>query len=909
MLRNRGFNLKDNRGFSLIEMLVASAIFAIAATVAFILYSAAQKSYKSGENFTDQQQSTRVAFDRMISDLRLAGFNYNPDGDSTRVDEQVEGAWETAVTIRGDFDFEDPSQNTTPESTLAGGSYNVVSVGNDEIVTYVLAKPGTSGPTGPATITLNLDPDRPRAKSNKTVIIPNVVLVQNNPPYTLYRVTLADVNGVYPVSPQAASNFVYEPVADNIKSMVFQYWDDAGNALGPNPGTPTDPSDDLGGADANILPRSRIRRITVNLVGMTPDEDLDYTDVTDASATTHYRKFDLNSDVNPENLGKSGVKDIDITPPPAPTNISLVHGHCKGILVKWDTPSVTSGITAYSVKFWPQATPSAFQTQGFTYPHLEFGVQDLLGHAFVSLPSQGVTYCFQVKAKDAVGNQSGWTPTTSPPCLDTTEASTPGAPQNLVASGNGTITEMDRLIHLTWSEVKSNGPTQGVVTGDPNLIGAYTVLRDGNGYKLYRSLTNGFTPAVGDLIGSPGNGVLQYDDTTMANCVNYYYKLTTVDTCGTESPYSSQALGRSTTTIKPAPPSGVSGSRTDHDHAQISWPAVTTNALGQTLSILEYRIYRVTATSGQSGSVTFTGSPRGTITDGSTTWTDDLDNPADSSALANGQSLYYIVKAADACGLVSDPSNVVEVNCTTKGDRTVTPADGTTKGPGATDFILNLTNTGSDKYSRVRVGLADSTVPGTELWYSQVTAVAGSWLTFPQTIGNWTVPSADKTYNVNWQIETTEGCIFSWTTSLRIVTTLSCQLTLTNAVFVTSGGDRNVRWNWNINNASGKNLKLTGIDISWGPTTTQKLTEIDWAGVSAPPSTPSLASPGASTMVQARYNVALSRPDLPGISCGTCTKSVSLFWGASMVGNTLTLRYYFIDPATTLTGTCDFNVP
>ena len=99
----------ESGGFSLIDMLVPSAVFAIAAAVAFILFTAAQKSYKHGENMTDQQQTTRVAFDRLISDLRLAGFNYNPDGDTTRDAEQIEGAWDTAVTIRGDFDFEDPT--------------------------------------------------------------------------------------------------------------------------------------------------------------------------------------------------------------------------------------------------------------------------------------------------------------------------------------------------------------------------------------------------------------------------------------------------------------------------------------------------------------------------------------------------------------------------------------------------------------------------------------------------------------------------------------------------------------------------------------------------------------------------------------------------------------------------------
>ena len=68
----------SEKGFSLVEMVIASAIFAIAAAVAFILYTAAQKSFKSGQNFTDQQQNTRAAFDRVLSEN---GFEVSTAGD------------------------------------------------------------------------------------------------------------------------------------------------------------------------------------------------------------------------------------------------------------------------------------------------------------------------------------------------------------------------------------------------------------------------------------------------------------------------------------------------------------------------------------------------------------------------------------------------------------------------------------------------------------------------------------------------------------------------------------------------------------------------------------------------------------------------------------------------------------
>src|SRR5262249_18979216 len=149
------FGKSTEKGFSLIEMLIASAIFAIAAAVAFILYSAAQKSYKAGQNFTDQQQNTRAAFDRVLSDIRNAGYNYNPDGSKTRTDEQIEAAYDTAIVLRADLDFEDPTLSAAPESSIKG-VFNAVTTGNDEIVAYVLAKPDWSGGS---TMTFNADVD------------------------------------------------------------------------------------------------------------------------------------------------------------------------------------------------------------------------------------------------------------------------------------------------------------------------------------------------------------------------------------------------------------------------------------------------------------------------------------------------------------------------------------------------------------------------------------------------------------------------------------------------------------------------------------------------------------------------------------------------------------------------------
>ena len=65
--------------------------------------------------------------------------------------------------------------------------------------------------------------------------------------------------------------------------------------------------------------------------------------------------------------------------------------------------------------------------------------------------------------------------------------------------------------------MKSNANT---VTGDPNLIGGNTILRDANGYKLYKDIVSTFTPndATNLVAGPPtlGVGVLSYTDTASA---------------------------------------------------------------------------------------------------------------------------------------------------------------------------------------------------------------------------------------------------------------------------------------------------------------------------------------------------------------------------------------------------------
>ena len=130
-------------GASLAEALVALALIVVTMTTASVVYVAARRSLRLGERLVEQQQAARVALHRMTVDLRMAGFNIHPDGDPSRPDEAIEGAFATAVVLRSDLDALLPAA-TIPEVELArAGIFRGVSTGNDEIVAYVLARTGS----------------------------------------------------------------------------------------------------------------------------------------------------------------------------------------------------------------------------------------------------------------------------------------------------------------------------------------------------------------------------------------------------------------------------------------------------------------------------------------------------------------------------------------------------------------------------------------------------------------------------------------------------------------------------------------------------------------------------------------------------------------------------------------------
>jgi type II secretory pathway pseudopilin PulG len=528
---------------SLVELLVAMAILAVATIIALTLYEGARNAFHVGENVSEQQQAVRIAYDLVASDIRHAGFNANPDGSESRPDEAIEAALDRAIVIRADFDNEDPVDARSPEESLAGSGSAFLSVttGNDEIRAYALAKPDGSS-TG--TLTFQADVGQSvRDGTVETVTIPNVDLTHGNPPYTLYRITLAD-----DASPQRTV------LIENVKSMRFEYYDRA-----------SEPIMAAGGLDdeTSLAARAEIQRVGVAIEALTRDPDLH---------SRQYRRFALAADVTPRNVGLMGIKDYqaDSVPPAAPAAPQLFPGHCGGFYIGWPPNPPEDEVAYYSVRF---GTSPGDLTEQRAVDDTEVYIGGLL---------DAQQYYVSLQAVDDSGNQSAQGPLSNEITLN---SNTPEAPLNLTA----TVGE-DRKVGLEWHEVTAN--TTGT-SGDPNS----PLLRELAGYRLYRDVSSGFTPGSSNRVADETEILPApdpfFEDERIVNCRQYYYRVTAVDKCGLEGGASGEDSGRSTSNVQPKPPANVQAFyHTSADQRRIVWDAVTRDVNDDRVYIEDYEVWR-----------------------------------------------------------------------------------------------------------------------------------------------------------------------------------------------------------------------------------------------------------------------------------------------------------------------------
>jgi len=651
------------RGFSLVEVMVATAILVIVMVGILTLYDRANRVFKSGNESAEMQQNVRIAYERMLGDIRMAGFDYKrggpllpqqqpapwaatrqyssgtiivpttPNGlmyraanDGTtgttepswptsgtvvesgatppitwvtvggtvyeQPDEQIEYAGATAVTIRANFNYSvNPIATDHGEENGSGGRANLessqfpmVTTGNDEIVTYALRKTGVAAGTAPNNQSVNMFLDinaggtaartaypgstYPRERA---AAITGVDLTNNNPPYTLYRFTF-DADG----------SVVATPLADNIRSMNFFYYQDT-QGVQPLTDTAGNIASDFGGAgqydaaaatgwnDPNRLVRRRIRAIRVRLIGMNSNPDLNYTDSTTANgqfsalttagvpqfvadtAGDHYRRLTVDTLVVPRNLGMTGMPQNFLTTPPAPTMTSVCIGYCGIAVLSWN-PNTSNPNESYVVS-WDTDLAGNFAHSASA------GTANTLA---IDLTQQDLTqtFYFRVTATNAAGSVIS-TNTLSAQAIN---ATTPSAPNILTVSGGGGIPPISGKVHVAWPAPVTNAG--GTITCNPSGIPpASSYLREIKGFRIFRDTSQNFnasgtTAGSGNCIvdenaagpGAPqtdGYGNYTYDDQNVACGQTYYYRVQTVEWCVVNAAYNTSGISQSVSDYYP----------------------------------------------------------------------------------------------------------------------------------------------------------------------------------------------------------------------------------------------------------------------------------------------------------------------------------------------------------------------
>ncbi|HVR41958.1 MAG TPA: prepilin-type N-terminal cleavage/methylation domain-containing protein [Thermoanaerobaculia bacterium] len=601
-------NRNSQRGYTLAEVLVASAIFTIIFIAALLIYDRSNQVFKQGVESSDMQQSTRVAFDQLVADVRMTGFDFDRDGrpfgmvgiqtwqpnttyvignvvqpnppnghaytcttsgtsDGTQPmwpegsgdtvteaggvawlekgilqyqqpDEQIEHMGATAITLRGNLDYEiDAATDNGREPNLESVYFPVVTTANDEIVTYVLKSADASKNTGKVSFYADVAVPRnvhPAAGQQESLIeITGVDLTNQNPPYTLYRYTIKEDG-----TPDAGT-----AMAENIRSLEFRYYRDTAGTMVVTANGGVGQYDAANPIETvERQERREIRSIHVNLVGMNPIPDGSYTHPTDTVAA-NYRQFQLETMIVPRNLGRRGMKELSVVEPGRPVIRTVCAGSCDVAYVTWD-PSPKGDVLTYNILYDDDSGTGDFK-------YLEDAGNNLEGYAAKWI-TPNKTWYFRVQAI----NQYGFATSEDFVSANIINRTRPETPAGLAASGGDDTNYpiQPNQIEVYWPGVTTNSDSakllscaDGSTREQKNYPG-----NERHYYRLYRGETINFDPTI------PSESTVIIDESTTlqptaigtdfsvadasaANCRDYYYRIRIVDYCARDATYNSPA--------------------------------------------------------------------------------------------------------------------------------------------------------------------------------------------------------------------------------------------------------------------------------------------------------------------------------------------------------------------------------
>lgn len=849
----------SQRGMTLIETLIAVLIFAVVFIAALMLYQAANRAYLQTDAAAIQQQNIRFGMDRMLETLRDGGAGYNTLGSPRLADEQIEGAWESAVFVRGNFD-------NRRENNLESTTFPIVTTGNDEIVGFVLRKNGSG--TIPIAIKADLTGTGGRRDaiytsntniageetSGQVMVAATTVAGQTDPPYQLAKVTF-----------NASGQPQYEVIADNIYKMKFEYYGANGATTSSTAVITT--ASGSGSADAQRGSRAAVRRIKVKLMGMADRPDFNYNDpwqygseFSDLQGTqaSQYHKFALEETVLSSNLGIVGRRHNTVPPLDlaAPTYITVCTGHCRWFHVRWPA-STAAGVTDYILHVTAPA--------GNGYPAYDSGPLSVPGATQTTIRDFDLTgnrtYTFQVAAASA-GAPGPYGPSVSL-AAQNDSASTPSAVGAITASQDS------NALTLNWTPVSTNtgslpansycatAGTGGSATQPATSWRTRAI--DMKEYKVYR--IRKYSPSVdgGDVQANnsdfevtemsipplvnlkPGPNAGSFVDNTAAPCEQYYYKVKACDLCDVfDTPNAMpNPVSGADPQENPAAPTGLAGATSisgNNYRVTLNWPAVTQTVSTKPAAVAHYKIYRYRAVA---PSTTYVPDPsqnnpfdvyEASLGHGPAALTYQ-DNTAPLKVGPDDASYEYAVTAVyTGCARESAASPRYRAqSCTAANQVTVvTPQSGIEISiPFESGFTPRITVAADTNNPTATISTAVATITGPNgssnvIWTDTQTLAPP--LTAPQTITFAPFDTAPQqalgTYLFN-VVVTVNGCNTSPAPVSFILGDATCGLNATNVTLdPSSGNPKYYQLSFNVQNTcdasqGGLNFEVTGLSLSW----------------------------------------------------------------------------------------------
>jgi fibronectin type 3 domain-containing protein len=277
------------------------------------------------------------------------------------------------------------------------------------------------------------------------------------------------------------------------------------------------------------------------------------------------------------------------------------------------------------------------------------------------------------------------------------DTSKPTAPANLVATRNGAS-----QVDLTWQSASDN---MGVT-----------------GYRIFRGSTQ---------VGTVGGTTLAYSDSPVG-AGNHQYTVRAVDAAGNVSDPSNASSVTVPDSQKPTPPVNLAATTISATRVDLTWQAATDN-----VGVTGYQVFRGTSQIGSVSGTTFA--------------------YTDNSPGAGSQS--YTVRAVDAAGNVSDPSNTATATVP-DAQKPTAPSNllATRNGASQVDLTWQASsdNVGVTGYRIFRGATQIATVGGTTLSYSDTGLATGTYSytvravdaagneSDPSNVSSVTVPDSQK---------------------------------------------------------------------------------------------------------------------------------------------------------------------